>query len=232
MDKDLSNILSYFGLKLKIENDEIHIYDNNNAECEVYRVTEPSLIPEKTNNKDLIFDKLTKFCNIHVVPKITSNLDSETVYVFSLWYHNNIPCINAEKHERINHDDNQIKITEISVNESLYLYNNNGFIKEFLNGKCTYSYIVEQTEKNLAYIDYDNQGIFNIQFLNDGAYISTHNNKLTYKPAIMDVFGQSELFKKMLNDYFPDLNEKYNALRNDEIKYSVLDLQPSSGIER
>ncbi len=230
MDKELKNILSYFYLKLEIENGELHIYDNNNIECDVYSITEPFLTPEKTKNMDLIFDKVTNCSNIRVIPKRVNNLDSEICYAIHLSYSNGVPCVNVEKHERINNDDKQIKITEISVNEGLG--NKNGYIKEFYNGNCMDTYTIDRNAKNLAYVDYENQGIFNIQFLNDEAYISAHNNKLTYKPAIMDVFDQSELFKKVLNDYFPELNEKYNALRNDEIKNSILNLQPSRGIER
>ena len=310
MQKDLNNVLAYFDLNSKVENNELHILDNTGLEYDIYEcTTDPFLVPKKSNNFDTIFR--LEGCHILIVPNGTTIQESNVCYNISLmWQDGVLLFISAEKLQRSNQDRHDIITTEISLNQEInydrvielikntidglvkghiepegyltdddkseiieyvntnffksgkalsvdeidelneqevigylseilmkrkseFLYKlvgikrKSAFIKEFNNSLCSTLYTIDEKRDNLFYEAIDEEGkthkSFNIQFqyFDNVALISSHINVIENKETVLPNFEQSQIFQKMLTDYFPKLNEQYHQLKNGEMKYSI-----------
>ena len=149
MEKDLNNILAYFGLNSKIENNEIHILDNTGLEYDIYECTiDPFMVPKKLNNFDTIF----RFGLPHIlaVPSGNSIQESDVLYDISMNYQDGeLVSFNVLKHQRTSQDENNIATTEISFNKDKFIGINDAFIKEFINGQCRTLYVMDEQRNNL-----------------------------------------------------------------------------------
>lgn len=225
MEKDINNILAYFGLNSRIENNEIHISDNTGLEYDIYECTiDPFMVPKKLNNVDTIF----RFgsCHILAVPNGTSIQESDVLYDISMNYQDDeLVSFNVLKHQRSNQDKNNIATTEISFNKDKFIGINDAFIKEFINNQCRTLYVMDEQKNNLSYRTIDVEGktseFFNIQYVDNGAIISSHINEIANKETALSCFEKSHLFQKILNDYFPKLNEQCYQLKTGNIEYSI-----------
>lgn len=225
MEKDLNNILAYFGLNSKIENNEIHILDNAGLEYDIYECTiDPFMVPKKLNNVDTIF----KFglCHILAVPGGTSIQESDVFYDISMSYQDDeLISFNVLKHQKSNQDKNNITTTEISFNRDKFVGIKDAFIKEFNNDQCRTLYVMDEQSNDLSYRTIDVEGktseFFNIQYVDNGAIISSHINEIASKETVLGSFEQSQVFQKILRDYFPKLNEQCYQLKTGDMKYAI-----------
>lgn len=223
MEKDLNNILAYFGLNLKIENNEIYIFDNTGIGYDIYECTiDPFITPKRSNSVDAIFK--FQLPHIIIVPSGVSIQESDICYEVSMAYQDNeLLSFNIDKHQKTAQDKSNVITTEVSFHDEKSVGIKDAFIKEFYNGQCRTGYVIE--ENNLSYKIIDSNGktaeFYNIQYLDDGALISSTTNDIASKDVALAGFEHSQILQKLIKDYFPKLNEKYAQLKNGEMKYGI-----------
>ena len=233
MEKDLNNILSYFGLNFKIENNEMHIFDASGIEYDIYYRTDP-MNPKKTNNVDTLFQ--LNSCNIVAVPMGKSIQETDLFYSISMLNpEGEITGIIAIKHQKSNQDINNISTTEIRFEKDNYVGSKHGYIKEFINDICKTTYIMDEQRDYISYNcrNIDEEGkmseYFTIAFDNNSTLITSHINEVHDKETVLSSFEQSQLFQKMLKDYFPKLNEQCYRLKSGDMNYTISNHIYSSG---
>lgn len=237
LEKDLSNILGYFGLNLKTENNEVRIMDSNGVEYDIYEnLTDPLMIPKKTNNMESIY----RFgrCNIGIVPIGNNIHESGIIYEIGMTYHNNeLIAFNACKHQKLDYDNSSVMTVEVSFDSDKLYGIRNAFIKEFVNGACKVSYLLDERRDCLSYSTVDNKGktseSFAIQYIDDKALFVSCINEINSKDVVLEVFEHSQIFQKLLKDYFSILSKQYESLKNNNMSFSIYNnMQNSQDVGR